>query len=214
MDRAHHGTCQWIYNLTEYQNWCSQGSGLLWIKGNPGVGKSTIMSQLYDNLYTQRDPRHAIYLDFFFSARGAELQHTSLGMFRSLLNQIFDQNEDIRGAVRNSYRDKMHRFGGKQLQVEQSWQWQQRELEDLLTRALTESATCKSVVLFVDALDEAGQAACSLAKYFHQINDHAREHSLPIKICISCRHYPISSTSPGAEIHAEEHNRGDMRNFV
>lgn len=95
IERPHQGTCQWIFGLPQYQNWCNLLLGLLWIKGNPGAGRSIIMLQLYDSLSSQRDLEHGYYLDFFFSARGAELQRTPVGMYRSLLNQISTQNMGI-----------------------------------------------------------------------------------------------------------------------
>lgn len=214
IERPYQGTGQWIFEHQAYRDWCGRSSGLLWIKGNPGVGKSTIMSQLYDSLSSQRDSEHGFYLDFFFSARGAELQYTPVGMYRSLLNQIFDQNMAIRGPVRQVYQDKINRYGQGQPQARQNWQWQQPELEKLLTCALTESADCKPVMLFIDALDESGKAARDLARYFHHTNDRAHELSLPIKICISCRHHPVPSTLPATEIAVEDYNGNDMQLFV
>jgi GTP1/Obg family GTP-binding protein len=45
---AHAKTCKWLLSKSEYQDWrdinkISEHHGLLWIKGKPGVGKSTIM---------------------------------------------------------------------------------------------------------------------------------------------------------------------------
>lgn len=79
-------TCQWILDLEEYQSWRSQSHGLLWIKGKPGAGKSTLMAFLHDKLQIPQDDRPDIRLDFFFTARGTEMQRTPLGMLRSLLN--------------------------------------------------------------------------------------------------------------------------------
>lgn len=86
IEPCHTRTCQWILELEKYKSWRSQSCGLLWIKGKPGAGKSTLMAFLHDRLKTLRDESQGIRLDFFFTARGTELQRTPLGMFRSLLN--------------------------------------------------------------------------------------------------------------------------------
>jgi len=41
-------TCNWLFSTTEYNDWISRKSievhhGILWIKGKPGAGKSTLM---------------------------------------------------------------------------------------------------------------------------------------------------------------------------
>ena len=54
-------------------------------------------------------------------------------------------------------------------------------LEDLLASAILASANQQHVVVFVDALDEAGaQSAQQLAGYFHRLVDRAEKK----KLCI------------------------------
>jgi hypothetical protein len=49
-NRAHPGTCNWILSDAPYQKWLEMQCGLLWIKGNPGSGKSTIMAFLFEDM--------------------------------------------------------------------------------------------------------------------------------------------------------------------
>jgi hypothetical protein len=59
---------------------------------------------LHDTLEElQGGSRGVIRLDFFFTARGVEMQRTPLGMFRSFSNQIFDRDATIRPQVREIY---------------------------------------------------------------------------------------------------------------
>ncbi|KAK5075728.1 hypothetical protein LTR70_010043 [Exophiala xenobiotica] len=194
VEQPHVNTRQWILDLEEYKCWKTQPRGLLWIKGKPGSGKSTLMSFLYHRLREQRRMEGGIHLDFFFSARGTDMQRTPLGMLRSLLNQVFGQDASIRPPVRELYREKCAAFGrGKR-----SWEWQRRELEPLLAQAIVTSAQQQQVTVFIDALDEAGEdLARETARYFHHINDRVASTSAAAKICISCRHYPIPSTIRG-----------------
>ncbi|CAG7926468.1 unnamed protein product [Penicillium olsonii] len=149
-------------------------------------------------------------LDFFFSARGTELQHTSLGMFRSLLNQIFDGDETVRPLVREFYNQRCRLLGGQR-----TWEWPLNKLEELLADTILASAKRKPIIVFVDALDEAGAtSARQLAPYFHQLVDRAEEANLPLQVYISCRHHPIVETAQATEVCVENHNHEDIATYV
>ncbi|KAJ6115306.1 hypothetical protein N7486_001084 [Penicillium sp. IBT 16267x] len=141
---------------------------------------------------TDHDETRGIQLDFFFSARGTEMQCTPLGMFRSLLNQIFDRDTTVRSQVRETYEQRCTQFGGPQ------WEWPR-----------------VSVTVFVDALDEAGaESAQQLATYFHWLIDRAGTKKSAVQICISCRHYPIMGNAQAIEINVEDHNREDIARYI
>jgi hypothetical protein len=45
---AYRGTCDWLFSTTQFQRWRDRAdlpdhNGVLWIKGKPGAGKSTLM---------------------------------------------------------------------------------------------------------------------------------------------------------------------------
>ncbi|OQE36933.1 hypothetical protein PENCOP_c011G00110 [Penicillium coprophilum] len=211
IEQRHRTTCEWILELEEYNSWKSNSHGLLWIKGKPGAGKSTLMAYLHDEVWESQDSGNekGIQLDFFFTARGTDLQRRPLGMLRSLLNQIFRSDEAVRPPLREFYLDRSRKFGNAH-----NWEWPQIQLERLLVEAILESASRQPVTVFVDALDEAGgEAARQLADYFYRLNDAAGSKSA-VKICISSRHYPIVN-SPGArEITVEEHNHKDISTYI
>ncbi|KAJ5110886.1 hypothetical protein N7532_001421 [Penicillium argentinense] len=208
---CHTNTCQWILDLDSFKNWKSQSRGLLWIKGKPGAGKSTLMAFLHNKLEEWHDGNQGIRLDFFFSARGTELQRTPLGMLRSLLNQIFYHDETVRPRVREIYEERCRRYG----YGENNWQWTQVRLEQLLADTILISAKRQQVMIFVDALDEAGaESAQYLAGYFHRILVRAEEMEAAVQICISCRHYPIMEDVRAAEIRAEDHNSDDIAIYI
>ncbi|KAI2741901.1 hypothetical protein DTO012A1_4463 [Penicillium roqueforti] len=211
IEPCHTNTCKWILELEEYQSWRSQSYGLLWIKGNPGVGKSTLMVFLHDEIQISDADRPGIRLDFFFTARGAEMQRTPLGMLRSLMNQLFDRDPTVRPQIREKYDRRCKQFGyGKR-----QWEWPQVMLEELLASAILASANQQHVMVFVDALDEAGaKSAQQLAEYFHRLVDHAEKMKLCIQVCISCRHYPITESGQAIEIKVEDHNQQDIATYV
>ncbi|CAG8071524.1 unnamed protein product [Penicillium olsonii] len=214
---AHTDTCRWILDLDDFKNWTLQPRGLLWIKGKPGAGKSTLMAFLY-NQFNESQELHqppsrdrGIQLDFFFSARGTELQHTPLGMLRSLLNQLYDSDETVRPPVRKIFEDRCRKYG----YGDNHWEWTQIKLEELLADAILESARKHQVMIFVDALDEAGaESARHVATYFHRLTARADTMDAAVKICISCRHYPIVTDAQSVDIIVEAHNRGDIASCI
>ncbi|CAI7605614.1 unnamed protein product [Penicillium manginii] len=212
IEPCHTNTCQWILELDEYQSWRNQSCGLLWVKGKPGAGKSTLMAFLHDKLKESQDDIHgSIRLDFFFTARGTEMQRTPLGMLRSLLNQIFDRDATIRPQVREIYEQRCRQFG----YGERKWEWPQRILEEILATAILASANNQHVIIFVDALDEAGaESAQKLAAYFHRLVDRADKKQLTLQVCISCRHYPIFESARAKAIHVEDHNQDDIATYI
>jgi ankyrin repeat protein len=170
------------------------------------------MAFLHDKLKESQDSIHGIIrLDFFFTARGTEMQRTPLGMLRSLLNQIFDRDATIRPQVRDIYEQRCRQFG----YGERKWEWPQTILEELLATAILASANEQPVIIFVDALDEAGaESAQKLAAYFHRLVDRADKKKLTLQVCISCRHYPILESARAKAIHVEDHNQDDIATYI
>ena len=78
----------------------SDDGGFLWIKGNPGTGKSTLMKLLFEEakLNTRHDPLQ-ITLSFFFLARGTIEEKSATGLYRSLLHQLFERAEDLKDSL-------------------------------------------------------------------------------------------------------------------
>jgi ankyrin repeat domain-containing protein 50 len=110
-DKAHPNTCSWILEHESYTKWLSKKHGLLWIKGKPGAGKSALLAYIYrifqENISAQVD----LSLEFFFHGRGAALQKTSIGMFRSLLHQLYTKDKSSRDSIRKAFHDKMMKPG-------------------------------------------------------------------------------------------------------
>jgi energy-coupling factor transporter ATP-binding protein EcfA2 len=211
VEPRHTNTCQWILDLEKYQSWISKSRGLLWIKGKPGAGKSTLMVFLHGKLKRLQNGKPGIQLDFFFTARGTEMQRTPLGMLRSLLNQLFDRDATVRPRVRETYEQRCRQFG----YGEGKWKWPQAVLEELLAGVILESTSRQDVTIFVDALDETGaESAQQLAAYFHRLIDRAGEKNAALRICISCRHYPIIGIAQAMEIHVEQHNHEDIATYI
>ena len=91
---AYANTCQWLFARSEYMDWLDPtegcvNNGILWIKGKPGAGKTTLMKCAIQ--HTRGLSESATMVSFFFHARGSALEKSTEGMYRSLLIQIVDK---------------------------------------------------------------------------------------------------------------------------
>lgn len=79
--------------------WIDKERELLWIKGKPGAGKSTLMAFIYKAFQENSLLKQSLSLDFFFHGRGTALQKTPTGMFRSLLRQLYAKVPLVRLSI-------------------------------------------------------------------------------------------------------------------
>jgi len=101
-------TFSWIFDLPFFVTWLQEGSGLFWIHGKPGSGKSTLMKLVFQDLRTRQLLHNwqrssiEVVAGFFFHHRGSAIQKSFEGLLRSLVVQCL-------GAVQDPY---MKRYGG------------------------------------------------------------------------------------------------------
>ncbi|KAI9645218.1 hypothetical protein NHQ30_005952 [Ciborinia camelliae] len=203
--QAYPNTCTWIFKNPAYLLWKDTSRGLIWIKGKPGAGKSTLMAFILSH----RDPRHLV-LNFFFHGRGSSLQKSPEGMYRELLYQLYSYASPIRDKLRQSFAEK-----NASRQSENDCIWAEDELRDWLFNAITWISTTQPVTIFVDALDEAGDDnARMLIDYFDEMKKRVSRDGGTLRICISCRHYPNVTLSDGFEVNVENFNMRDIAVFV
>jgi hypothetical protein len=104
------GTCAWLLEHPKYRTWLKQFPGLLWIKGKPGAGKSTIMKYaLREEM--KKQVREYTVASFFFHGRGVSIQQTALGLFRSLLHQILTQIPSLLSEFQPIFQKKLETQG-------------------------------------------------------------------------------------------------------
>ena len=108
---AHVGTFEWIFkdgvggyrcHHNDYLSWLEKGSGIFWICGKPGSGKSTLMRYIYGHRRTSlalkkwAGNRSVVASAFFLWNPGnASLQITFSGLLRTLLYQVLCQRKDL-----------------------------------------------------------------------------------------------------------------------
>ncbi len=203
IDDPAHTTCQWILEHESYKEWYKNRRGLLWIKGKPGAGKSTVLKYAFEA--AKQNKEGLILASFFFHGRGSPIQKSPLGLFRSLLHQILQKVPGLLTEFTSRYRQRCD-TEGRHLQ---KWDWSERDLQKFFSQHVTETAKTCSMRLYIDALDECGQdSAISLVEYFCRFAD-------PIAICFACRHYPIISLEEaGLEVTVEHENAPDIDAYI
>jgi hypothetical protein len=182
-----------------------------WINGNPGSGKSTLMTFIYKSFQEYPTSNNNLLPDFFFYARGTLLQKTPVAVFRSMLHQLYEKVPAVRSQVCAAFQEK-RKFGA----TGTGWLWQLKELQDLFSAAIVEASKSRLITIFVDTLDEAGSKnASDLLIYFHDLYENSLvPENATAKICFSCRKYPRLSTNASLQICVDDENHHDIVKYV
>ena len=197
-------TCKWISEDSKYLDWTTRTSGLLWIKGKPGAGKSTLMKDIVKAVEVSRDKSWSI-ASFFFHGRGEGMQKNVLGLFQSLLYQLAQQMPGLLEEITREYVTNRKMYG----KFEVNWVWHITDLQIVFRRCVAGLAKASPVRIFVDALDECGEdSATAIVSFFKTVAG-------SLSICFSCRHYPIIALGgDGLEICVEDNNSQDIQAYI
>ncbi|KAH8648184.1 heterokaryon incompatibility protein-domain-containing protein, partial [Tricladium varicosporioides] len=211
---AQQGTCRWFLTKSEYLSWQDvtqqqDHGGFLWIKGNPGTGKSTLMKFLFEKAKVNAKGNSLqITLSFFFLARGTIEEKSTTGLYRSLLHQLFQKAVELKESL-----DWMTADGARAIQQNG---WHEEALKQTLTHAIGKLRG-RSLILFVDALDECDtKQTAGMVCFFEELCDHAREAQVQLQICFSSRHYPTIVIQKGVELTLEDEigHTKDIQHYI
>lgn len=210
-------TCEWFLTGHIYHDWLNlelvnQHHGFLWITGNPGAGKSTLMKFLHDKTKeTWRSVHSTAVISFFFNARGTELEKSTKGMYRSLLYQIFNKLEDLRSCLQDLNYAAYHEDGSVVVD------WDIPKLGNLLWQLIRRLGH-RQLICFIDALDECEEDEVrDMIVYIGSICAEASENDIRIQICFSTRHYPNITPPTGAlclNLDNEKGHKEDISEYI
>jgi hypothetical protein len=182
---AHAKTCKWLLKKSEYLDWLDADRlkdhyGFLYLRGKPGIGKSTLMKFALTN--ARKTMKGKVVIGFFFNARGEAMEKSTVGTYRSLLLQLLERLPALQ-CIFDS-------FGISRLSISTNYQWSVESLKMLLERAIKLLGE-SSVVCFIDALDECEeQQIREMIQFFEHIGELAVSADISFRICLSSRHYP------------------------
>lgn len=206
-------TYQWLMTHPQWLAWIDQARavehhGLLWIKGKPGAGKSTIMNFAYSQA-TKNKTITAI--SFFFNAQGDILERSVIGMCRSLLFQLINALPTLDLLKVQRYKDELD-----DLYSVQHPEWGLGLLQDMLQTAVDRLGE-QRLMLLIDALDECNEEEVeAMVEYFKNLGKHAMQDGKLLRICFSSRHYPHIDIQNGLvlDLESQQGHCNDITTYI
>jgi len=99
---AAEGTNEWIWTHQEYQDWENQQSGILWIQGKPGSGKSVLAKTIYAKLARESPD---LVCSWFYSRQFGQKTITHDSLLRAFLQQMLSCEPKLFGHYEDVYRN-------------------------------------------------------------------------------------------------------------
>ncbi|KAL2890555.1 Vegetative incompatibility protein HET-E-1 [Ceratocystis lukuohia] len=132
---------RWILSHKNFQQFLSESeSPILWIKGDPGKGKTMLLCGIIDEL----ERASQTSLSYFFCQATNDRVNTASSVLRGLIYYLAYRNPHLTKHIRNKYDRKKDMFNSPG-----AW----HELCEILTSMLNDPSL-KNPILIVDALDE------------------------------------------------------------
>lgn len=165
---------RWILDNPDFNKWRNtEKSGVFWIKGDPGKGKTMLLGGLVDNL--EQSPQMGINLAYFFCQATDPRINTSAAVIGGLVVSFIKQHHELRSYIRMEYKDDLEKLNGPD-------RWY--ILRDMFEKVAKHS-TVPNPVCVVDALDE-----CEQEQGCKQLLRLIIETSCHVKWLISSRNIP------------------------
>lgn len=215
---AHSKTFEWVFN-TEWlplhdprskislEAWLTSGTGLFWVSGKPGSGKSTFMKWLAQEPTTIKSLQQwameadVVTASFYFWISGTSIQKSQQGLLRSLLFEILSKCPGLIPTI-----------------LPERWNHQKytpfttTELNDALAR-LTSSVPDKKFCFFIDGLDEYDGDHFEIIDTMTNLVE-----STHIKLCLSSRPWNCFEDAFGSQtcrkLYLHDLTRQDIESYA
>ncbi|KAI0194731.1 hypothetical protein EV127DRAFT_359234, partial [Xylaria flabelliformis] len=213
--RAHKNTFHWAFEYSQLSNWLSSGTGVFWVSGRAGSGKSTFMKFLADHSQTRKllerwaDSKDLVIAAHYFWSAGTTMQKSQQGLLQSLLFDIFRNcPKSIPIVCPIRWGDARH-----DKSLSSSKPWTTSELSNTLRAlAVAENISLK-FCFFIDGLDEYEDDHIELCDVLRDVS-----RSSNIKICLSSRPWVVFEDSFGVDnmkkMYMHDLTRDDIENFA
>jgi hypothetical protein len=193
-------TCDWFLHSSGYATWqddtkLNEHHGILWVKGNPGTGKSTLMKYALEN--TERATGRSVIVSFFFSARGRDcLERSTVGLYRALLAQILERRPDLVDVLKETPVMLRTRILNTQ-------EWDIESLKAILEATVRKFGSVP-LICFIDALDEVEDWQIrDMVAFFERLGQVALDCKTALRVCFASRYYPHISVGHAIELRLE-----------
>ncbi|OCL03826.1 hypothetical protein AOQ84DRAFT_347075, partial [Glonium stellatum] len=222
--KAHHETFRWIFqpqglppsdlrSRIRYTDWLEFRSGVYWISGKAGSGKSTLMKFLCKHPETMRilqrwagDAR-LVTLNFFFWSAGTKMQRSLQGLLQSLLYELLGEFPSLIPTI------CPQRWSKEDVFPSRCGPWDIEELSQAIRRVVNHTHATTKFCLFIDGLDEYDG---DLSEFITFLNDLK---ALPtLKLCLSSRPLNIFEDSFGSasvtKLYLQDLTREDISSYT
>ncbi|KAL9489241.1 hypothetical protein ACSS6W_001518 [Trichoderma asperelloides] len=136
---------RWILDHEDFNRWRNtEKSGVFWIKGDPGKGKTMLLGGLIDNF--EENPGN-INLTYFFCQATDSRINTAAAIIGGLIVSFIKQHQELRPYIYENYKDDLDKLNGPD-------RWY---ILCELFEKITQHPTLPHPVCVVDALDECEQ---------------------------------------------------------
>lgn len=167
----------WIYNTPEYQEWFKAEDGsILWIKGDPGKGKTMLICSIVDDLQSRKG--NADILAYFFCQATDTRINNATAVLRGLLCSIFEQQPSLTSHLRTRY----SRAGGKIFEDSNAW----IVLTGVFSKFISDPLLPTTYIL-IDALDECDTNLKELLQFI-SLASHSTSR---VRWVLSSRNWPL-----------------------
>jgi hypothetical protein len=169
----------------------SEVSGVYWISGKAGSGKSTLMRFIWEDprtvqcLKTWAGEKFLSTARFYFWTSGNVVQRSPAGLLRYLLHQLLSQRRDIIPWV---FPDLWLFCQDTKNRVKAALEWPSTLLMTAFQRYLHKSAGQSKLFLAIDGLDELDGDQQAMVE---MIKSTVESSPGNIKVCVSSRPWPV-----------------------
>ncbi|KAK5712110.1 hypothetical protein LTR15_012179 [Elasticomyces elasticus] len=192
--RNHTQTFDWIFNSQEsrFLNWLNNDSGMFWIAGKAGAGKSTLMRYLFEHNATIEVLRRwakggkLVSSRHFFWRAGTPLQKSQTGLLRSLCFNILGNCPELLPIILKEKWDALSGLALPNLDPTISHTWTQEELSGIIKGIYNQSLMSDGQKMFfsffIDGLDEYEGVPEDLIATLKSLSGFSN-----VKLCVSSR---------------------------
>ncbi|KAI3326110.1 hypothetical protein HD806DRAFT_520793 [Xylariaceae sp. AK1471] len=206
IEQAHQRSCLWVYDpdRTNFTEWLGSGSGIYWINGLAGSGKSTLMKFITADDRTRRTlvgwagDLKLITAGHYFWNAGTKMQKSHQGLLQTLLYQIIMAEHSLCDALCPDHCPETP--------------WSMQELTTVFERLSAASQTTSMLCFFIDGLDEYLGPEEAILKVVKSLSAAPN-----IKICASSRPWPAFYAEWNNSIFTfkmQDFSRDDMTRYV
>lgn len=227
---AHKATFQWVYEPDGFQNsaprwynivhWLEKDSGIYWINGKAGSGKSTLMNFIHQNDRTSAllgawaGGKKVLTPGFFFWNAGTTLEKSFQGLLRSLLYQILQKVPDLTPVSIDPISfESQPALVSESNGVQESGPfaaWTERRLRTTFESVLRQAKGNCNICVFIDGLDEISGDSETVIAAIKSMQ------SAEVKVCLSSRPNRLytDTFSACAKLRLQDLTEPDIRTYV